>query len=264
MATLIGEIVLTIYLLDQNPTTCAQMLDDKSLDKQIKAIANLLCFVHSYKEFIKHDTKFDLYHKDIPLKPLRINLDWQYWARECKQNYKFLVQLGLACCREWFYRGRDDYWDKEYPYNFDSKIEYENRYPSLYWPKFHYRQSVIEWARDNVPSLPLLAEYQKSPHTRVYTVHETPFPLVMPRKYATLAIFNPDNFYTSDHIDNIVYTYRNYYKAKLEKMEEKAWCCNDCICVYSSGYDTSLLPKWTRRKKPDWLDICYYLEEKNK
>lgn len=134
---------MQIYLLDLDPTSCAQMLDDKSLDKQIKAIANVLCEVHYELQMLglEKDTYIPSFKN-----PTRTSI-WCEWASKYRANYSFLVNLLDACLEELLYRSEVD--DSFYFYN-------KNRL-------------IYEWARDNRSVLP--------DHLK------TPFPLVIPKKF---------------------------------------------------------------------------------
>ncbi len=115
---------MTIYILDNDPVKCASYLDDKSLDRQIKSIAQVLCNVHHYQSFFKGNGD---YANGVPL----ISSDkqdlqkWSHWARECPENYGYLCELGTACCNEWQYR----------------------------FSTLHKNEKVIHWAIENSPEI---------------------------------------------------------------------------------------------------------------
>src|SRR3954464_3197699 len=98
-----------IYILDNDPAKCAQMLDDKSLDKMIKDITQALRTV--YLDSIIHpldkgrecwnDAVMHLGQGQWVPKEKSNHEKWSIWARECKANYLYLVEMGLACLSEW-------------------------------------------------------------------------------------------------------------------------------------------------------------------
>lgn len=113
---------MTIYILDNDPVKCAQSLDDKSLNKMIKDIAQVLCNVHRKIEFDKHY----MYVTNIPLKPTDWDSKWSQWARECRANYLYLVDLLETCLGEYSFR----------------------KLPCKFYFKFF---NITIWARDNCP-----------------------------------------------------------------------------------------------------------------
>jgi hypothetical protein len=219
-----------------------QELDDLTLKRQIKAIAQTILSVHYYHLFYtdNNPTDSDLHNWQTINKGWFCKDNFQQdaffkWASECRANYNALVKMGLACCEEWEYRFNDIKIKGGTHYVLDNdpdkkKIKY-NR---------HKLQPVVEWARDNVPDLPdgKIDEdcknkgYQDSCDYNPCDIHAwgspTPFPLVMSEEYIEDAkITNPESW---GHVSNVVYAYRKYYCSKLSKDA-----------------------KWTRREKPNWL-----------
>lgn len=139
---------MTIYILSQDHAETAKWLDDKSLDRQIKDISQVLCNVYrtwcddTYQLFTP---EYQFNTDTIPLK--RISNDqqfkWFVWARDCKKNYLWLVDLLYQCL-----------------------IEYRLRISG------HKMYKVLCFARDNVPDLP---EY--------FSGRISELPLVMPKKH---------------------------------------------------------------------------------
>jgi hypothetical protein len=211
-----------IFILDESTKLCAKYLDDKSLDKQIKTIAQVLCNVHyilysgnkSVNGMLNDTTK--LYKPPLLLtayvhdgtRPID---QWSYWARECKANYLYLVELGLSCIKE-----------------HDIRTDCQ---------KSLKENNIIEWARDNVPDLASTIIRLPNGIVNRYTTSEAkyikPFPLAMPKKYIKFssketATFPPGEFNIT------INSYRNYYQAKLKQKKSK--------------------PIYTNRTKPDWLE----------
>jgi hypothetical protein len=201
---------MTIFILDNDLRKSVEYLDDKSLNKQIKTIAQILC-----------DGHWEVYHS---CELIGKNL-WREWAKQCKANYLWLIEYAYESGRELFYRheGKTKIHDKCYP--------------------------VLEWARENVPDLPAYTKEQDNISRSLYPCNKaykfnygvSEYPLVMPNKYQSLANYNPENFNPSDHIDNIVYAYRSYYKAKYDK------------AMLKYLRENGMLVTWTRREKPEWL-----------
>lgn len=206
---------MIIYLLPP------EELDDKTLDKQIEAVAQTLCNVHHIH--IGKSVPFGTYgieflHAKVPDDGLYF-LDFEgeeeiiKWCLKCRANYLKLVEMGLACCEEYTFRRNDKgraIFAGDFP---DGEIV----------SKQHRLQPVIEFARDNVPDLPVsvvtLTEFCK-------TRGATSFPLVMPKEY----ILSGCDIYKPTAEVYIITSYRNYYRAKLPK---------DVV--------------FTRRQKPEWL-----------
>jgi hypothetical protein len=227
-----------IYLLPP------QELDDKTLDKQIKTIAQTLCNVHWYyniaDNFDQVDPAFDnaVGSINIPMPYNDYKNEISCWARDCLANYKQLVDIGLACCDEWCYRNSPD-------------AEFEHGGTELHLHRIdsggfkrHKLEHIIKWARDNVPDLPNNLQTKVAEKDGVSWLYNeqqtTPFPLVMPDEYH---IYNMNSVYKikDECLDlesrkdnnlqvNTVESYRNYYQAKLPKDAQ-----------------------WTRREKPNWL-----------
>lgn len=220
---------MTIYILDNEFVQCAQHLDDMSLDKMIKSIAQILCNVHYDYLDNNQDTSIPWQIRindadKIPLDYLdrKIYDQWSQWARGCKANYLYLVKLGWELCME-------------YNYRFANPKGVCGQTVGLY---IHSMQEVIEWVRDNVPDLP---DYQYFTYVNFFSVTE--LPLVMPKKYIW------DKEYDSP-VGTAMQSYRDYYQAKLKQNLKckRQICENYCVDPHSS-------PLWTNRQKPDWLEI---------
>jgi hypothetical protein len=208
-----------IYILDNDPKKCAEALDDKSLDSMIRDIAQVLCNVH-------HGTYPQL--TNIPLKPTRDKIHqaikltgWGSWARECRANYLWLVELGDSLA-------------VEYQYRF-------NKRSNKYMKTFH-------WARDNVPDLPLSGCqcYEKECPLDLYQISSAP--LVMPKKYQRNSLVDSDG----DIIPDITKCYRNFYLTKLGQR-----MCQQCMAD-GVGIDYSCDQKfnWTNREIPERINLC--------
>lgn len=242
---------MTIYILDEGPAQCAQALDDKSLGNMIKDIAQVLCNVSwffqqkltmcdSCRYYLISPTKNpctcikndDRYYK-IPLLPKNFTDSWTKWARGCKANYLYLVELGLECSKEYALR------------------------KGLLSENYHKMDNVLEWVRDNVPDLPdtLLLTHPPQPSPR------TPFPLVMPKKYNIPYIEHYshwlDGSFSKGYMASAtIESYRNYYQEKLKQKFKKCnsiFESNNEIC---GGSDLTYFEvKWTRQTKPEWLNF---------
>lgn len=229
---------MTIFILSENHQETAQFLDDKSLDKMIRDIAQVLCNVH----WLDENNDVDTYNYPNGIKwPVEwassadCRCRWTQWARRCKANYLYLVELGLCCCNEQFYRG--------------------NR-------KFHKFSRAISWARDNVPSLKSCTNKEKlcTPECResscLWDREHTSVPLIMPIKY--MKLWYRDSFYHEDDDikeNALINSYRAYYQAKIEQRYNKRPCLGTphifatvCIhCIWDSW--------WTNRQKPEFIKI---------
>lgn len=235
-----------IYILDHSPAPSAQYLDDRALSRCIKDIAQVLCNVCYWNSHLNHYEEMpDKYLKEnVPLPP---NISkslwvWSQWARECLANYSWLVKYGVACCEEYDFR------------NYGKRWESEEHIPS--WYKL---TKVITWCRDNVPDLPggqmLCTADMPSSNTMDLI---TPFPVLMPDKFKYGKPLQCELRY-----DEII-AYRNYYTHKLQKgLQRRIECCgrsyelvrcNGC-CLTNGWINKPITPQWTRREKPDWLDL---------
>jgi Pyrimidine dimer DNA glycosylase len=218
---------MTIYILDQNLQKSAEYLDDKSLDKQIKTIAQILSNVHHAKGL---ETK-------LTYKGGKILFSWTDWGMVCKANYLWLAEYGLDCCNEWWVRfvgpclHCDEGYDDEDCHCLPLSGQNELANPL---------QKIIEWARDNVPDLPFPTDDNHSF-----------LPLVMPKKY--IAYHLEHCLKTRKVFSGLVESYRNYYKSKLEMICRKQRIKDGGeyeLKLYLDNYH-----EWTNRKKPEWLNL---------
>jgi len=263
-----------IYILDQDLAKSAQALDDKSLDKQIKDIAQVLCNVHEERiakankiiENAKQGGNTELqrnmsfylmeqlikYDIDPPLK-YKTNkklLLWSKWARTCKANYLYLVEYGLVCVFEWEHR-------------------HDEKFDNIGWRKqsINKHLKVLRWARNNVPDLPVKNEKISIPlqltgtggfgyFPRKVSYETTPFPLVIPKKYILFSGFTIDS--QQPYLEkSIIRSYRNYYQAKLEQYFNKLQKHHSKHFNGFDGFncDCEYTVKWTNRNKPEWLEV---------
>jgi hypothetical protein len=220
-----------IYILDNNRILSAQYLDDLSLYRIIEDIAQVLCNVHAWCEFHKTEGKA-LKDKKIPLMPKDADNKWSQWTRECRANYNWMVEYGLESSNEFTWRKHSS---------------------QMLEPEFHKSHSVIQWARDNIPDLPINHKYEDQ--CTFEDNEPTLLPLVMPKRY-----HNFRSKYCSGSL--IIDTYRNYYHKKLKNKKCKENCENGKItkegifgyftCKVCNGHGY-MRQKWTRRQKPEWL-----------
>jgi hypothetical protein len=225
---------MTIYILDNYPVKCAQYLDDKSLYKMIRDIAQALCNVHHmlddgcyccdhgnpYEDCTcMEPAYFERQNPNINFLTSKLNKyfewdPWSQWTFECKANYKYLLELGISLCDEHTYR-----------FYIPNKIHTITKY-----------ENIISWCKNNYPDLPLLKE--------PYDGSRTQLPLVIPKKYLKIYPFEQVH---------IIESYRNYYKYKYEK----SFCGHRSISMTGIPYfsDGKSNFKWTRRQKPEWINL---------
>ena len=194
---------MSIYILDNNPAECAKMLDDKSLDKMIKDIAQVLCNVHH--ELSDYINDADYFDDDIPLcwsghslKHYK-NAEWSSWATECNANYLYLVNLGLACSYE---------------------IEIHRKIRSNYNKKY---AEILRWARENIPG-----DFHKCVSVSTLScLGKCGLPMIMPKKFIKLC--SDINGDATDNLPEfmVIQSYRNYYQAKLRQKPE-------CFTIYTN------------------------------
>lgn len=109
---------MNIFVLSTKPERCAQYHCDKHVVKMVLETAQLLSTVHHHSGTYTADRV--LYKPTHPHHPCAL------WLRKSEQNYRWLIQLGLALGREYTYR----------------------------YDKVHKSMRVIEWAKDHMPQLP--------------------------------------------------------------------------------------------------------------
>jgi hypothetical protein len=103
---------MNIFILHTDPIKCAQMHADVHVVKMILETAQMLCSVHESGL--------------APYRRTHFNHPCTIWARTTDSNYRWLLALGDALCKEYTYR----------------------------YGRRHKSQDVIEWCRENEPSLP--------------------------------------------------------------------------------------------------------------
>jgi hypothetical protein len=220
-------------------------LDDKTLDKQIKAIAQVLCNVHYLRMRMNNETYLFIEAYKILMLPKRHHDLFSLWAKECLANYNELANTGLACCNEYVWRFSDFEWEDRIKKDQEGNYLYEySQIVGTNELKEHELQPVIKWAMNNVPDLPRriavlglwkampdLKDGEVVPFEEPETTEEpTPFPVVMPKKYFS-GMFD----YKDEEIKHdVIQSYRNYYRAKLKKLKNA--------------------PTWTGRQMPEWLE----------
>ena len=100
---------MNIFVLSNDPVEAASMMCDKHVLKMIIESGQMLCAAH--------EPGF------APWKRTHYNHPCSIWARTTTSNYRWLVEHGLALCRE-----------------------YTKRYG-----KVHKSEEVIQWCKKNVP-----------------------------------------------------------------------------------------------------------------
>jgi hypothetical protein len=222
-----------IYLLSEDPQENARMLDDKALDKQIKAVAKVLCNVHWYPveegEYKCQGVQNEVTEKySVDSEEEFYKCKYSQWASECRANYDWLVAMGIALCEEHAYR----FWQ-----------------PNIIHPIVKY-EKVIAWALQNAPDLARGAM--------------TTFPICVPAQYIEY-LSSTVREGQAKPVD-IVQSYRNYYRSSIKKNNQ----CDGCRSAvprsktdwhsvpYPSGgmrcQQGKYLPEWTRRPVPGLLE----------
>ncbi|GHM58886.1 MAG: hypothetical protein sL5_09870 [Candidatus Mesenet longicola] len=106
---------MNIFILDKDPIIAAQMLCDKHVVKMPLETAQLLCSVF----WVSLNNQISL--SQIPYKLTHHNHPCSIWSRQSQANFSWLVDYGIAICKEYSFR-----------YN-----------------KIHKSEKVIHWCNDN-------------------------------------------------------------------------------------------------------------------
>lgn len=85
-----GELIMNIFLLDEDPVRASQSLCDAHVVKMIVEYAQLLCSAHR--------------PGFAPYRRTHYNHPCAKWVRKSFRNYLYLVDLGLALCEEYTHR----------------------------------------------------------------------------------------------------------------------------------------------------------------
>jgi hypothetical protein len=173
---------MTIYILDNDIENIPKYLDDKSLARMIKDIAQTLCNSHY------SPAPFGLFKRpsyELPLKFKRISYysEWYYWTRKSQANYLYVLKLGFECLDEFYIRMRDD--------------------ADIYLRKDKYENAIF-WARDNIPEL---SEHEQ----HFQDIPEYPID-VIPKNYQIKRLnISLKGYYPKI---SIIESYREWYKSK--------------------------------------------------
>lgn len=90
---------MNIFFLHRSARRCAKMHVNKHVVKMILETTQLLCSAHYFFPNPHYTPCYKLTHKNHPC---------AIWTRESLENYKWLVRLGLALCKEYTFRyGRE-------------------------------------------------------------------------------------------------------------------------------------------------------------
>lgn len=227
---------MTIFILSNDPRETSTYLDDITLDKVIRNVAQVLCDVHHYdrEPYTPHCAKVcgDCVHSEcilrrfvpMPYKETKDLFKWVIWAIECKANYLYLVELLDSCLSEHNFR-----------FNKDEDNVFKKH---IFFKKFN---KLFLWTRDNIPDLPegdIVLDSSISTLSRPKSLA-----LIMPKKYQRLL---PDQ--------NPIEFYRNFYQAKLKQFHN--FCLVGCTDrVKNMPFQKCPRIKWTNRKKPEWVKL---------
>jgi hypothetical protein len=105
---------MNIFYINTDPVTAAQQLADDHIRKMQIESAQMCCTAHWASG------------SEAPYKRAHLNHPSTKWVRESIHHYRWVVKHGLEVCNEFTKR----------------------------YGKLHKTQSVLEWCRDNEPSIP--------------------------------------------------------------------------------------------------------------
>ena len=145
---------MNIFYINTDPVTAAQQLADDHIRKMQIESAQMCCTAHWASG------------SEAPYKRAHLNHPSTKWVRESIHHYRWVVEHGLEVCNEFTKR----------------------------YGKLHKTQGVLEWCRDNEPSIP--------------DNGFTEPPQCMPDEYKkTNAIDGYKTYYIEDKIKNKQLTY---------------------------------------------------------
>lgn len=234
-------------------------LDDKTLSQQIKAIAQVLCNVHhlywdvTYPNQLRnHRSGLNLLDREqseyclekidnIPLtsKGLVDPDAFTNWGLAWQANYLKLVDMLKALLDEHQHR----FWVNEWEADEDSEkaMNYFDKYSKVYHfcacnaldlPNGKIDENCGQCNDDDTGSYGIACD------THAWGT-PTPFPLVMPKKYIIYKQLNNETrFNELSGDENIIESYRNYYRTKLIKklpMSSAPMDGTEIIGIHSNG-----------------------------
>jgi hypothetical protein len=89
---------MNIFVLDENPSLCAEYHCDKHVVKMILETCQLLCSAYYFQENMDNVKNIDIYkltHKNHPC---------SIWVRQSLSNWLWLKNLGIELYKEYKYR----------------------------------------------------------------------------------------------------------------------------------------------------------------
>lgn len=92
---------MNIFVISDNVSECAMVLDDRRLIKQCLETAQLISTCLSITDTSYYKIRYQL---SKAYKPAYKNHPCSIWTRESYRNFWWLVDLGKAYCREYTYR----------------------------------------------------------------------------------------------------------------------------------------------------------------
>ena len=136
---------MNIFILSYNPNSAARMLCDQHIVKMPLETAQILCSAYP----------------SAPYRRTHFNHPCSIWARSSKKNYLWLVNYGLALCREFTFR----------------------------YQKKHKAEKVMRWCKQNIKRLDFPLE------------KKTHYVLCMPSQYVIgSAIDSYRNYYRNEKV----------------------------------------------------------------
>lgn len=174
---------MNIWILDNNPQKIPELLADNDLDFMIMGLCELLVSAQPTFDLCgaqMHSPKLLDLVPLIQIKApeeywLKVNM-WKKWIATCEENYIYLANLGLACCKEYSWRLSDDYADNNYPGGFCKTCQLQH---SAFIPEQHQLERAVKYCCDNVPQLPL----NQLDYTYIEEPRLTPFPITIPDEF---------------------------------------------------------------------------------
>lgn len=105
---------MNIFVLHNNPSTCAKYHGDRHVIKMILESAQMLCTAHWVSG------------GSAPYKKTHYNHPCNVWVRDSISNYRWLCKLAKQLCKEYTFR----------------------------YGKIHKTESIIDWLNSHEPKLP--------------------------------------------------------------------------------------------------------------
>jgi len=215
---------MSIYILDLDLQKSVESLDDRSLRKQCRDLAQTLCDIH-----------YCISDNNPPLKPDFIasrpggHYRWVEWGAKCNDRYEWLLNYFKLSLEEHTFRFHDWIYGKHGDENW---IKRNRRVTKPYY-------NVYPWAHSNRPNILTQIEFRLP---RIVPVHI---------RFNDLCL-NYQLYHSWRLSEKLKCKYCNGRGNSGSSSFATIPSVKCCICD-GNGFTFKYKPTWTKREKPEWI-----------